>query len=751
MMNAFPLTILLSLAPPPADAPIDSELAELLDEPLASTAGKKLEPVSAAPATVFTITAEEIRLHGLRTVEEALVYLGNGVAVSDPYHGLGARGVTIQGDEGSHFLVLVNGHRINGVWGGAVNLDRSLGVPIETIERIEISLGPSSVLYGGNAMFGVINVFTRDPDDDEGVHAVVNGNVSPPIGADGHMRGIGNGYQIGRDARASLGWSTPFRRLRRGGGFSVQAEAFDSADPSMHYALQPGQYDAGPRVERPGMWGGIARRSARGAAGMMSLHLGRFEVDLIATHHQQHDPFEYDSDFADPRTKRKWSNLHLDVRHTMDLGTRVQLRSRVFGDLGMWDATWIYSDPSYCPGLPGACHQQEISKEARAGIDEQVSVDWLHDASLVTVAGVTGQVIGMGDTLAIDDLRTGRPSSYTDLLDVGRTAGAGALYLEQSWWPVKRVALDAGLRFDIDQTFGHHFSPRAAVTFLPWRLANIKVLYAEAFRAPGLGELLYEDPFYYVRAGHLRPEVVRSVELTAEQRFPGGRGAMKLGGFYGWWYDLIAQQSVDQGTFDAAVASGRLHADSDPAYVLQYRNADRIENFGGFASLQAHTLARDVQFGLNVGVAQAIDRKTNPDTRPLAIYPTAQGNARLAWRPADPIPSLAVVATYQSRRRTIEDVEGAFVNPVRSPHHFQYRFTVEGAIPKTFGLRYTFSVDHTVSRYGTYLVGPNRYSDTADWGGALNPLPRLTVMAGLRYDFSLQAAKQRRAARKSAK
>ncbi|MBC8069232.1 MAG: TonB-dependent receptor [Deltaproteobacteria bacterium] len=752
--SSLAFAVMVMLAPPgdtkaaAGDEPIDPELAELLDEPIASTAAKRLEPVSAAPATVFTITGEEIRLHGLRTVEEALQYLGNGITVQQPYHGVGARGLTIDGDEGAHFLVLVNGHRTNGVWGGAVFLDRSLGVPIETIERIEISLGPGSVLYGGNAMFGVVNVVTQKPGDDEGLHVVANGSVAPPVGQDGRMRAIGNGYAMGRDARGAIAWRVPFQKLSRGGGFSVHAEAYDGADPSMHFGTQPATYDPGPLVERPGTWGGVARRSARGYGGMMSLQLGRFEVDLILSHRRQRDPFEYDADFANPGNVVRETKLHLDVRHTIDLGTRVQLRSRAFADGSFWDGAWIYSDASYwCPGLTSACRQGQQNFEGRLGVDEQVSVDWLHDGSLVTLAGATAQGTVLTDVLSVREIATGRPTNY-DLLDARRAAAAGAVYLEQSWRPVERVVLDAGARFDIDQTFGWHISPRAALTVLPWKLANLKLLYAEAFRAPGLGELLYEDPLYYVRAAHLKPEVTRSVELTGEQRFPGGRGSFKLGGFYGWWYDLIAQQSVDQATFDAAIDSGRLHPDADPVYVLQYRNAAKYENFGGFASLQAHTLARDVQFGLNAGVAQAIDRNQTPAARPLALYPTVQGNARLAWRPKDPIPSLAVVATYQSRRRTTEDVDGAFVSAVKSPHMFQWRFTLEGAIPRTYGLRYTVSVDHTVARYGAYLVGPNRSSDTTAWRGQLNPLPRLQVIAGLRWDFSIAGAQARAKAKR---
>ena len=64
---------------------------------------------------------------------------------------------------GNHVLMLVNGHAINDEWGGWAPVDRELGVPIELIDHIEISLGPGSVLYGTSAMFGVVNVVTRDP------------------------------------------------------------------------------------------------------------------------------------------------------------------------------------------------------------------------------------------------------------------------------------------------------------------------------------------------------------------------------------------------------------------------------------------------------------------------------------------------------------------------------------------------------------------------------------------------------------
>ena len=273
-----------------ADAPIDPALAEMLDEPIVSTASKRSEKVSAAPATVFTITAEEMRVHGIRTVEEAMNYLGNSVTAQAPYGEVGARGLLLSGDGGNHVLMLVNGHAINDEWGGWAPVDRELGVPIELIDHIEISLGPGSVLYGTSAMFGVVNVVTRDPYQHEGVHASARGAIAPPVGPNGQMRTAGDGYRVGHEARVSAGYGRAFRRTRRGGGFSFQVEAFDLTAPSTNFGPQTATYEPGPNVRVPGVWGGPARRASRGVAGMASLHLGNFEIDLMSMGHRTRWP-----------------------------------------------------------------------------------------------------------------------------------------------------------------------------------------------------------------------------------------------------------------------------------------------------------------------------------------------------------------------------------------------------------------------------------------------------------------------------
>jgi len=140
-----------------------SNLSELLNESVITTSSTSAVRASTAPATSVTITAEELRTFGVRTLAEAMDLFAMSVVTSSPLGApdVGARGVLLTRDNGKHFLLLVNGHAINDPLYRAARFDQGAGIPIQLVDQIEITVGPGSVLYGSNAMLGVINVITK--------------------------------------------------------------------------------------------------------------------------------------------------------------------------------------------------------------------------------------------------------------------------------------------------------------------------------------------------------------------------------------------------------------------------------------------------------------------------------------------------------------------------------------------------------------------------------------------------------------
>lgn len=72
-------------------------------------------------------------------------------------HFLGT-GIQLQGLDADYTLILIDGQPVIGRSGGTLDLDR---FPVHDIESVEIVQGPSSSLYGSEALAGVINLRTR--------------------------------------------------------------------------------------------------------------------------------------------------------------------------------------------------------------------------------------------------------------------------------------------------------------------------------------------------------------------------------------------------------------------------------------------------------------------------------------------------------------------------------------------------------------------------------------------------------------
>jgi vitamin B12 transporter len=124
--------------------------------PVVVTATRTPLAAERAPASVSVLTGEQLRREGITTVGEALRRVpGLTLAQTGSYGG--ATSLFIRGGESKYTKVLVDGVPVNEA-GGAFDFST---LTTDNVDRIEIVRGPASVLYGSDAMAGVVQLFTR--------------------------------------------------------------------------------------------------------------------------------------------------------------------------------------------------------------------------------------------------------------------------------------------------------------------------------------------------------------------------------------------------------------------------------------------------------------------------------------------------------------------------------------------------------------------------------------------------------------
>jgi outer membrane receptor for ferrienterochelin and colicins len=188
-----------------------------LDE-IVVTGTKTPHSLKDVPVPTVVLNAEDIENASAQTVSDLLRSVPGLFVVSEDVPGVTSWRARIRGlDFNSGYgLVLVNGQRVKGggmgEYGTGVNQ-----VPLSLIEKIEIIKGPGSVLYGSDALAGVVNIITKgcpeDPlygtelaagSEETRTAALYAGGSRGPLGAYFHASrresGIGAyGYRSSRD------------------------------------------------------------------------------------------------------------------------------------------------------------------------------------------------------------------------------------------------------------------------------------------------------------------------------------------------------------------------------------------------------------------------------------------------------------------------------------------------------------------------------------------------------------------------
>jgi len=132
-------------------------------EEIIVTATRSEQNIINTPSSIKVISAADIKTSGALHVVDVLRNQG-GVQISDLFGDGSRTTVSVRGFGGNaqaNTLIMVDGRRLNNADLGNPDLN---SISINSIERIEILRGSAGVLFGDQAVGGVINIITKRPD-----------------------------------------------------------------------------------------------------------------------------------------------------------------------------------------------------------------------------------------------------------------------------------------------------------------------------------------------------------------------------------------------------------------------------------------------------------------------------------------------------------------------------------------------------------------------------------------------------------
>ena len=312
-----------------AAEPRARDLADLTLEQLGNieitSVSKHAERLSDAAASIYVISAEEIRRSGATSLPEALRLAPNlQVARADiNQYAITARG--FNSVLANKMLVLVDGRAVysplfSGVFWEAQD------VMLEDIERIEVISGPGGTLWGSNAVNGVINVITRPARDTQGALVTAGGGNREKAGAPRYGGELDSGgrYRIyGRvldRAHSSMANGTDIRDASDRGQIGFRA---DWGGAAQNFTLQGDAYHSA--IDQ-----GLTTRRVSGAN-----LLGRWGRDLGGGSRLQLQAY-YD------HTERNQPGAINETLDTIDVELQHGLRPHDSHDL-LWGGGYRYS------------------------------------------------------------------------------------------------------------------------------------------------------------------------------------------------------------------------------------------------------------------------------------------------------------------------------------------------------------------------------------------------------------------------
>ncbi|QTD44344.1 TonB-dependent receptor domain-containing protein [Ottowia testudinis] len=581
--------------------------------PVVVTASQREQAIREAPASISVITRQELDAKPYTSVADVVRSI-EGVSVvgwssSD-------QDISIRGMPGEYTLILVDGKRQNTretMNRGTGGVQSNLLPPMSAIERIEVVRGPMSSLYGADAMGGVVNVITRKvPRQWHG--ALSLGTVLQQEKNQGNTQSAD--FWLGAPIKDDvLGLQVSGRALRRG-------------EDNIYF---PANATSGANGQRIGSLD--VKLTAKPSANQdITLNVGREQLSYLLTPGQTAAPLtvataktqivknEHDRDYWGLTHEGRWGFGNTTLALYGERGTQKQ-----------------WTSVSQTPVEP------QISNTTLEG---KAVLPWSSGRSMLTIGG---QYIWSGLTGA--GQQDGVPKGYaTNSDDIRRNSWA--LFAENDYFVTDKFTLTTGARFDHDDVYGNHVSPRLYGVYQMTPQWTLRGGVSSGFKAPKLrqstagycmttGGVAGAVPGTLCGNPSLKPETSVTQELGVRWDHGGDYASATL------FNNLFKNQVTSYDT-------GRPDSKSPGRNVYTYDNISRVKLYG-LELAAGKQVTREVRLSGNYtytqsrreGGGESAFNGSSLDGYPLDKTPKHKLTAQVDWTPLPQL-NLYAAANYSS-------------------------------------------------------------------------------------------------------
>lgn len=487
------------------------------------TATRTENDVKKVPASTQVITQEDIKRGGATSVRNALSMYAN-IFQKSKVRG-GGHDIIIRGMETKHSLVMVNGRRIsneadaNGL-GNAMSLDR---ININDVEKIEIVRGPSSALYGSEAMGGVLNIITKPSKEQTLLTGLEHTSEDTSHWWHADTGRIGN-FSMTLDAR--------FNKINRSMlDTATESDPYGTAqtyNASLNYYVNDHSYvnaymdyysqhlktDTGTPVMKP--------ITLTTSSGKMSLS---GQAMLEGTGSKAYKQKNYGISWNGKTDKNDWQIQ----AYMSKFNWSTTSNTKVLGSI----------PPAGMEGMFNFLLQKKNAYDFNHDEHTMWAIEGrdslrVNDHHRVTFGAeyvkdkVAGTGLGANGDSVYSITENGKTKSSSE-----KTLSSYAAYLQDEIEYGKWFIVPA-IRYDHHSAYGSHTSPKIGVTYNATDHFRIKANYGDGFKAPSVSQLYYDLDMEMGRGNwvhltgnpNLKPEKSKSWDLGVEAEFGKGYGSL---------------------------------------------------------------------------------------------------------------------------------------------------------------------------------------------------------------------------------